>query len=117
MKKAKYSYLVLGTGVGKAIAYLLATLEDTKEVFVSDEALLKAMWCADRVNELTGTKKCHGIEFHIGDSLNQQLFASKDVVISALPAKYNCDLATLAIKTKTHFCDLGGVVEVTRNMM
>ena len=38
----------------------------------------------------------------------KKIFQNFDIVISAVPYKFNYDLAKLAVETKTHFLDLGG---------
>lgn len=111
-------YLVLGAGVGKAIALILAKSANTRLVGIGDMDAEKASKVSDFVNKFSRSKKCIPMLF---DAEKVQypimLFKAFDVVVSALPAKYNLRLAEMAIKANVNFCDLGGVVEVTEQML
>lgn len=110
-------YLVLGAGVGEAVAYMLSKKADTQLVVVGDIDTEKAAKVKRFVNEFYHSK-CIPVLFDAEE--NQDLvaiFKHFDVVISALPAKYNLELAEMAILADTHFCDLGGVVDITRQML
>ena len=111
-------YLVLGTGVGKAIAYALLKNPDNF-VAIADFDFEVARAARDSLRQMLGQDKCNciPIEFRAGITSAIPLFKYFDVVISALPAKYNLELAEAAIQANTHFCDLGGVVEVTKQML
>src|SRR3989344_1139865 len=110
-------YLVLGTGVGKAIAYLLAKSANTQQVTIGDIDTEKTVSICDFVNKFHKSK-CVPTLFDADKNQNPiKLFQQFDVVISALPAKYNLRLAEVAIQANVHFCDLGGVVEVTEQML
>ncbi len=112
-------YLVLGTGVGKAIAYLLAKSTATELVAIGDIDEEKTIQAYRFINRFARSKRsCVPILFDAEKNQNPvKLFKQFDVVISALPAKYNLKLAEVAIKADVHFCDLGGVVEVTKKML
>ncbi len=110
-------YLVPGAGVGKAIAYTLAKSANTQLVVIADMDIEKAVKVSRFVNKFC-SPKCVAIQFDAEKTKNfVALFKKFDVVISALPAKYNFKLAEAAIRANTHFCDLGGVVEVTKQML
>lgn len=110
-------YLVLGSGVGKAIAYMLTKSADTGLVAIGDNVIEKAVQVCRFIDKFSDPK-CIPILFDADKTQNPiTLFKNFDVVISALPARYNLELAKTAIKAKTHFCDLGGVVEVTNQMI
>lgn len=111
-------YLVLGTGVGKAIAYALLKNPDNF-VAIADVNLKTAMAVSDSLTRMSGKNRygCMSIKFRVGNPNTVRLFKFFDVVISALPAKYNLGLAEEAIRARVHFCDLGGVVEVTTQML
>lgn len=105
------SYLVLGGGVGKAIAYHLCQHADTDLVTIADKdpSILKI----DKIIRKAPHPRCDYIVSDI-ESLNLiSLFKHFDVVISALPAKFNLELQKKAIEAGTNFCDLGGVVDIT----
>ena len=110
-------YLVLGTGVGKAIAYSLLKNPDNF-VAIADVDLKTATDARDSLYRPgCNYRPCLPMEFRAGNTDTIPLFRCFDVVISALPAKYNFGLAKTAIKANVHFCDLGGVVEVTTQML
>ena len=110
-------YLVLGAGVGKAIAYILAKSTKTQLVVIADMDNEKIMDAYRFISE-TSPSKCVPTLFNAKENQNpKSLFGQFDVVISALPAKYNLQLAESAIQANVHFCDLGGVVEVTEQML
>ncbi len=114
---SKKRYLVLGGGVGKAIAYVLAGSSNTQDVFVGDKDEKKVREVASFVNDRY-PGKCIPVLFDVETSgKSVALFEEFGVIISALPAKYNVTLAQTAILAGTNFCDLGGVVEVTKKMM
>ena len=108
----KFKYLILGSGVGEAIAYLLLQFKDTLVVNLTDEDGTKARNIAVRLSKLTG-RCCTSREFHAETDMDSLGCHMYDVIISALPAKFSPQLAKLAIKNKVSFCDLGGVMEVT----
>lgn len=106
------SYLILGRGVGKAIAYHLAQQPDTERIAIldKDKSVLK-------IGRLLVGKPC---EFLISDieSLDlPSLFSKFDVIISAMPASQNLNLAKTAIEAGRGFCDLGGVVDITQRQI
>lgn len=103
------SYLILGRGVGKAIAYHLAKQTDTELVTIVDKD--------KSVLELGCLLPDNGRYDYLVSDIDKldlvELFRKFDVVISALPAKFNFELAKKAIEAGTNFCDLGGVVDIT----
>ena len=122
-------YLVLGAGVGKAITYALARSVHTQLVAIGDIDIKKAggVSCfisARRKQDGVYYSKCVPMYFDAEKTQNlAEIFKQFDVVISALPAKHNLGLAEAAIRTsirtkkKVHFCDLGGVVKITKQML
>lgn len=110
-------YLILGAGVGKAVAYILAKSTNTQMVAIGDMDGTKVMEICRFINRYS-RGKCIPITFDAEKNQNlAKLFKQFDVVISALPAKYNLQLAEVAIVANVHFCDLGGVVEITEQML
>lgn len=102
-----HKFLVLGTGVGSAIAYALKHYFGETMVTIADVSLEKLQAAVDI--------ECSGKVFNVGDSTD--FWMDFDVVISALPAKYNAELTQNAIDADVHFCDLGGIVDVTRKQL
>lgn len=111
-------FLVLGTGVGKAIAHALLKNPDNL-VVIADVDLKTATDAKNSLCQMSGWNHgtCIPLEFKAGKNDAIPLFRYFDGVISALPAKYNFELAETAIRANVHFCDLGGVVEVTKQML
>lgn len=103
-----YKFLVLGTGVGSAIAHALKKFCGDTEVTIADVSLSTACQAAINI-------ECSAKIYKVGD--NFEFWRDFDVVISALPAKYNIELARNAINTNVHFCDLGGIVDITRQQL
>jgi len=104
--------LVLGAGMmGRAIAFDLCKYSDFKEIAISDK---------DK-KTLQSAKiflKKQDINFLKLDLENikiiKKYFKNFDIVISAVPYKYNYILAKIAIDTKTHFIDLGGNNDIVK---
>ena len=100
--------LVLGTGMmGRAITYDLCKHSNFDSIAVADKdkkSLRSAEKFLERVNgeidfNILDVEKIYDVKKH---------FQNCDVVISAVPYKFNYNLAKTAINTKTHFLDLGG---------
>lgn len=109
--------IVLGCGMmGRAIAYDLCKYSNFDSIAIVDK---------DR-QTLQSTKKSLNrkeIDFHILDIEKtndvKEYFQQHDIAISAVPYKFNYELAKTAIETKTHFLDLGGnndIVEKERGL-
>lgn len=118
-----YKYVVLGTGVGKAIAYALLKNDDTGSVIIADINEKKALDTVQWLKKLLprSSAECRGVRYsfeegRIDNVSIRDWFSDAHVVISAYPAKFNFGLAREAINAGVHFCDLGGVVEITRQM-
>ena len=104
--------LILGAGMmGRAIAFDLCKFSDFDEIAISDKdnKTLKSA-------EIFLKKK--QINFLKIDLQNKKIiknfFKNFDIVISAVPYKYNFFLANIAIDTKTHFIDLGGNNDIVK---
>ena len=116
-----YRYLVIGAGtVGPAIAWKILSEADTELVTLADvdgDRAQKALCNLLRIAP-NASSKCRSIML---DARNEasvlKVFYAHDMVISALPAQYNPVLASHAISTGASFCDLGGVVRITKEMM
>ena len=109
-------YLILGAGVGKAIAYLLSRQKSTDWLVLADIDVDKAKKACETINGPESCVFCTPIRFDV-EKLSSSCFSKYDVVISALPAKYNYALADKVIEAGVNFCDLGGVVSVTEKMI
>lgn len=112
-------FLVPGTGVGKAIAYALLKNSKHNEVTIADINFDRAYFVKNYLSLMLNDRDipCTPIEFRVGETDASRLFKDFDVVVSALPAKHNVALAKAAISAGVNFCDLGGVLGVTNEML
>ena len=106
---------VLGCGMmGRAIAYDLVRFSGFEEIIIGD-ADTNVLSSAKKFLKGTGVKV---IKADAGETRTMNtLFQKVDVVISAIPYRFNYKLAKTAVETSTHFVDLGGnntVVEKER---
>jgi len=111
-----FRYLVLGAGIGRAIAYLLATFESVDSVILADKDIERAGSACDFINSRLNSKIC-SYAFFDADKSGFDEYGKINVIVSALPAKYNYTLAASAIARKINFCDLGGVISITKQIM
>ncbi len=109
--------LILGAGMmGRAIAYDLSRFSDFDDIVIGEKDS-KTRLSAKRFLQGTGVKTL--VMNAENSSGIKRVLQKGDVVISALPYRYNYRLATLALQTKTHFIDLGGnntIVEKERHL-
>lgn len=99
-------FAVLGSGLmGKAIAYDLLEQEDVRAVVIVDQSKENLVEAKKLIND----PKLETKELNIEDEAELEvLLKDVDAAISAIHFKYNEYLTKVAIKTKTHLCDLGG---------
>ena len=106
-------YCVLGAGLmGKAIAYDLLQYGNAEKIIIVDQdknqitraiEFLNNTCCRDAVNRVS-TKI-----FNANNILEiENLFSDVDAAIAAIYYGFNVAFSRIAIKTKTHLCDLGG---------
>ncbi len=105
--------LVVGAGMmGRAIAYDLSLFSGFEKIIIGDKDTqtrnsAKEFLKATNVDVIpVNADKSNEIKKH---------FQKVDVVISALPYRFNFKLAKMAIETKTHFVDLGGNNTIVEN--
>lgn len=104
--------IVLGAGMmGRAIAYDLCRHSKFDSIAIADR----------NKKTLQSSKKFlkkEEIDFYTLDIEKtddvKKNFQNYDVAISAVPYKYNYNLAKIAIETKTHFLDLGGNNDIVK---
>lgn len=97
---------VLGAGMmGRAITYDLLRTGTFKNILLVDKNKEMLEETAQFLSD-TSLETSY-IDVTKADSA-KEIFSRVDVVISAIPYLYNYDLTRLAIKTNTHFIDLGG---------
>jgi lysine 6-dehydrogenase len=109
--------LILGAGMmGRAIAYDLSLFSGFEKISIGDNDIQTR----SSANEFLKGANVNVIPVNAENSneVKKQL-QNVDVVISALPYRFNYGLAKIAIQTKTHLVDLGGnntIVENERNL-
>ena len=98
--------LILGAGMmGRAIAYDLCKFSQFDTIVIADSN--KASLISLK-NFLT-SKKAAYLELNVEQKNDVETsFRNTDIVISAIPYQFNFELTKTAMKTKTHFLDLGG---------
>lgn len=110
-------FLVFGAGLmGGAAAFDLARGEGVEEVLLADADLAIAEQAAAQAKS-EGSAPLRGIQLDASDpEAVEKALEGVDAALSAVPYFYNLGLAQAAIRTGTHFCDLGGnnsVVDAT----
>ncbi len=111
-----FRYLVLGTHMGRPIAHCLAEQRDTSSILIGDINIEAARRVVAEVSGRFPAVACGYVNFDANDPNALKKMPPVNVVISALPARYNLFLAEAAIRRKENFCDLGGVLPVSLAM-
>jgi len=109
--------LVLGSGMmGRAIAYDLDVFSHFNTIIIGD----KDKQSLTSAKEFLRGTHVELAPLDVEDKTNvKKQFQKVDIVVSAVPYRYNYELAKLAVATKTHFIDLGGnnvIVENERSL-
>lgn len=106
--------LVIGAGMmGSALAYDLAHSEGIKKVIVADIDLQRATHVARSIGTIVEPRQLDSNRY--GDVV--ALMGDIDVAIGATSYTHNILLTRAAIEAKTHFCDLGGNMDVVNRQM
>jgi lysine 6-dehydrogenase len=113
-----YSYVILGTGrQGCAIAYDLAKNCEAERLIMVDTNTHAAAEAIDRLEKLLPDSPCR-FELVTCDVTNLNeigpVIQGSDVVVSAVPYKFNMHLTEAAIRAGASFCDLGGNTQIVR---
>ncbi|MCR4404527.1 MAG: saccharopine dehydrogenase NADP-binding domain-containing protein [Candidatus Acetothermia bacterium] len=105
-----YDYLVLGAGMqGAAAAYDLARFGEAELVRLADLDPARAAEAAARVNRLTEGDLAEGGQIDVGDrAALARALQGVDVVLSAVPYRFNLLITEAAIAARAGMCDLGG---------
>ncbi len=100
-------YCVLGSGLmGKAVAYDLLQQNDADFVLLADNDEKKLHEAKIFLNNDSRLKTQN---LDVGNEKQLvQIFDNVDAAIAAVSYKFNEYITKIAIKTKTHLCDLGG---------
>lgn len=115
----KSTYAVLGAGMqGTAAAYDLSKFGGDCSILLADLSGKAAKDSAARVNALTGSSRCSGVQLNAMDSDQLcQFLEDVDVALSCVPYWMHPKIAACAVKTKTHMADLGGNTDITHQTL
>ena len=111
-------FVIVGSGrQGISVAYDLLRDSNHNVVMVDiyEDFLNQAL---NKISAISNSQNLKGIVADVSDS-NQMLeiLSDADVMISAVPYKFNLDLTKLAIKSKTSMVDLGGHTNIVREQL
>ena len=98
--------LILGAGMmGRAIAFDLSRFSQFKTIFVGE----KESQTRKSASGFLKKKNVEIVDLDVEDRTKvKHYYNMVDVVVSAVPYRFNYALATLAVKMGKHFIDLGG---------
>ena len=111
-----YTYAVLGAGrQGTAAAYDMASWGDAAKIILADVRMDVARESAGRLSRMTGNNifDPHEVDVRNLDAL-EEVLEGTDAFLSAVPYYLNFDISRIAIKTRSHMCDLGGNFAIAR---
>ena len=111
-------FVIVGSGrQGISVAYDLLRDSNHNVVMVDihEDFLNQAL---NKISTISNSKNLKGIVTDVSDSDQMlEILADADVMISAVPYKFNLDLTKLAIKSKTSMVDLGGHTNIVREQL
>jgi len=111
-------FVIVGSGrQGISVAYDLLRDSNHNVVMVDihENFLNQAL---NKISAISNSKNLKGIVTDVSDSDQMlKILADADVMISAVPYKFNLDLTKLAIKSKTSMVDLGGHTNIVREQL
>ena len=111
-------FIIVGSGrQGIAVAYDL--LRDSNHnvimVDINEDFLNQA---SNKISTISNSQNLKEIVADVSDSGKMlEILSDADVMISAVPYKFNLDLTKLAIKSKTSMVDLGGHTNIVREQL
>mgnify|MGYP001464525129 CR=1 FL=1 len=111
-------FVIVGSGrQGISVAYDLLRDSNHNVVMVDihEDFLNQAL---NKISAISNSKNLKGIVADVSDSDQMlEILSDADVMISAVPYKFNLDLTKLAIKSKTSMVDLGGHTNIVREQL
>ena len=111
-------FVIVGSGrQGISVAYDLLRDSNHNVVMVDihEDFLNQAL---NKISAISNSQNLKGIVTDVSDSDQMlKILADADVMISAVPYKFNLDLTKLAIKSKTSMVDLGGHTNIVREQL
>ncbi len=106
--------LILGAGwMGSAAALDIKRFGSECGVGLADQDPKQLEAASSLVDEIAYTHEC---DCNDRDAITS-LFKDYDIVISAVPYRFNAKLSSIAIDTNTHFLDLGGNNDIVREQI
>jgi lysine 6-dehydrogenase len=104
--------IILGSGMmGRALAHDLNKYSNFDKITIADND-------KKTIQSTMKTLNSSEIDFQMLDvektNFVKEFFKDYDIAISAVPYKFNYELAKTAIETKTHFLDLGGNNDIVK---
>jgi lysine 6-dehydrogenase len=121
MAKHAFHYIVLGAGrQGVAAAYDLAQFGGAESITIADSDAKIAEAAAGRLKRLLKGAKTKLIAKTLDASSSSELtkaLKGQDVVLCALPYRFNAEVAKAAVAQKVSYCDLGGHMPTTRKVL
>lgn len=116
-----FRYVILGAGrQGVALAYDLVKNGEAREITLADTALDVAEAACARLKALLPDAPARYAARACDVTQTEQLaplLTGTDVVLSAVPYRFNVALTHAAIAAGASFCDLGGNTEVVRQQL
>jgi len=104
--------LILGAGMmGRAIVYDLVKYSKFETITLADKHYSTLKTC-----KWIDNNKIKFLKIDITQNI-KKIFNKNDIIISAIPYKFNLKLTKTAIETKTNFLDLGGNNEIVKNQL
>ena len=111
-------FVIVGSGrQGVSVAYDLLRDSNHNVVMVDihEDFLNQAL---NKISAISNSQNLKGIVADVSDSNKMlEILSDADVMISAVPYKFNLDLTKLAIKSKTSMVDLGGHTNIVREQL
>jgi lysine 6-dehydrogenase len=111
-------FVIVGSGrQGISVAYDLLRDSNHNVVMVDihEDFLNQAL---NKISAISNSQNLKGIVADVSDSNKMlEILSDADVMISAVPYKFNLDLTKLAIKSKTSMVDLGGHTNIVREQL
>ncbi len=116
-----FRYVVLGAGrQGVALAYDLAKRGEARGITLADVDIGICRAALDRLHGLLplNTAELSAIACDVGDPAGVvTAVRGADVIISAVPYRFNTALTRAAVEAGVSFCDLGGNTTVVRSQL
>jgi lysine 6-dehydrogenase len=110
------TYVVLGAGrQGTAAGYDMARWGGASRVIMADCNPSAAQASAQRINSLLGKQVAEPRQAEVENTEQvRQVLTGAAACLSAVPYRYNLELAKIAVEQGVNWCDLGGNTDIVR---